>query len=132
MNDFTSVKESFERCDKSGAFSETFYDIFLSKSDEVKEKFKNTDFAKQKKLLRATVKIMATRSNDDKKKLRVLNDIGRTHNRHGYNIEPELYKLWLESLCETIAIHDPEFSKDLEKKWRTFIKFSIDKIINDY
>jgi len=132
MNDFTSVKGSFERCDKSGAFSEIFYDIFLSKSDEVKEKFKNTDFAKQKKLLRTTVKIMATRNNNDKKELRILNDIAKTHNRYGYDIKPEFYKLWLESLCETIALNDPEFSKDLEKKWRTFIKFSIDQIVNDY
>ncbi|HEX4147179.1 MAG TPA: hypothetical protein VHY91_27020 [Pirellulales bacterium] len=31
---------------------------------------------------------------------------------------PEHYELWLDSLCETVARHDPEYQTELEELWR--------------
>ncbi len=132
MNDFELVKASFERCDKSGAFSDTFYEIFMSKSDEIKSFFKNTNFTKQKKLLRATVKVLATKEFIEPKTQKILEDIARTHNRSGYAIAPQFYEIWLDSVCETIARHDPDYSNELEIKWRKMMQFSIDFIIERY
>jgi len=38
------VAASFERCESTGVFTETFYEIFLAKSDAIGAYFKNTDF----------------------------------------------------------------------------------------
>jgi len=127
-----SIKESFERCDELGLFSDTFYDIFMSKSDEVKLFFKDTDFAKQKKLLRATVKVLVSNDLEDSRTKKILEDIAKTHNRTGYDIAPKFYKLWLDSLCETIARHDPEYSDELEMIWRNTMQESIDFILLKY
>ena len=62
MSEYDQISASFQRCDESGAFSDTFYEIFMSKSEDVKHFFTDTDFTKQKKLLRATVKVLATKN----------------------------------------------------------------------
>ncbi len=132
MNEYEKISASFKRCDESGAFSDTFYEIFISKSDDVSLFFKDTDFGKQKKLLRATVKILVTKNPNEPKTKKILNDISRTHNRNGYNIAPKYYKLWLDSLCETLARHDPNFTDELEQTWRRLMQYSIDIIIAGY
>jgi hemoglobin-like flavoprotein len=132
MDDFETIKASFERCDDSGVFSDTFYDIFMSKSDDIKSLFANTDFTKQKKLLRATVKVLVSKNYEDANTKKILEDIGRTHNRAGYNIKPRYYALWLDSLCETVARLDAEYSDELEALWRKQLQTSIDFIIEKY
>jgi hemoglobin-like flavoprotein len=132
MNDFELVKASFERSDASNSFSDTFYDIFMSKSANIKFFFEKTNFIKQKKLLRATVKVLTTKEFNEPKAIKILGDIAKTHRRSGYGIEPKYYALWLDSLCETIALHDPEFTEDLEKKWRKLMQKPIDFIVARY
>lgn len=132
MNNFELIKASFERCDDSGVFSDTFYEVFMSKSDDIKSFFKNTDFTKQKKLLRATVKVLASNKFEDPKTKKILEEIGRTHNRSGQNIAPKYYTLWLDSLCETVARLDPDYSDELENTWRKQMQTSIDFIIERY
>jgi len=48
----SNVQNSYGRCLSNGDLIETFYDIFLSSDPKIKERFANTDFANQKKLLR--------------------------------------------------------------------------------
>lgn len=127
-----AIKESFDRCDEAGEFADTFYDIFMSKSGEVKLAFKNTDFSKQKKLLRATVEVLVSNEFNNPRTKKILENIAKTHNRTGYNIEARFYKLWLDSLCETIARHDPAFSDDLEMIWRNTMQESINFIFSKY
>ncbi len=132
MNDYEQISASFTRCDGTGKFSDTFYDIFMSKSDDIKLFFENTDFSKQKKLLRATVKVLATKDIKDVKTKKILGDIARTHSRSGYNIAPKYYDLWLNSLCETVARLDPEYSVNLEHIWRNLMRKAIDIIVDGY
>ena len=132
MTNLELVRCSFERSDKSGEFSNTFYEIFMSKSDDIKSFFKDTDFTKQKKLLRATVKILATKDIEDQKTKKLLEDIARTHNHSGYDIAPHYYRLWLDSLCETLSRLDPEYSEELESVWRKLMQISIDFIVARY
>lgn len=34
------------------------------------------------------------------------------------NVKPRHYELWLDALCEALAMHDPAFSVELEQMWR--------------
>ena len=73
------VRESFERCEAAGDFADVFYAAFLSASPEIAPHFAATDFVKQRKLLRATVYILATRDVDDPEAFAALERIGRSH-----------------------------------------------------
>ena len=118
MEAFEAVKQSFARCGESDGFYDTFYEVFLAKSPEIPLLFAQTDFKKQKQLLKATITIMVRHRVQEEKSRTVLEKVGHTHRRAGHNIRPALYALWLESLCETVRRHDPDFSPTLEEQWR--------------
>ncbi len=51
----SDLMASFHRCRQAGAFIDTFYDVFLSKSTEIAERFVSTDFQVQKLMLRESL-----------------------------------------------------------------------------
>ena len=44
-------------------------------------------------------------------------------------ITPAMYAMWLDSLCEAVRRHDPEYSAELEQQWRVAMGSSIDAMI---
>jgi tellurite resistance-related uncharacterized protein/hemoglobin-like flavoprotein len=126
------VKLSFERCEASGNFTERFYEIFLDASPEIAPFFADTDFDKQHKLLRATVKIMVSHDVADPNMRSTLERIGKSHGRSQLNIPPKLYEIWLDSVCETVKALDTEWTGDLEKSWRTRLRDAMQIITAAY
>ena len=51
-----------------------------------------------------------------------LDHLGRVHGRCGRNIQPRLYELWLDSICETAKALDPEWSGELDRAWRVRLR----------
>ena len=132
MDTYQAVQTSFDRCGESDRFYDTFYDRFLAKAPEIPALFAHTDFKKQKLLLKATITIMVRSRIDDSRAQQVLEKVAQTHNRNGYNIAPELYKLWLDSLCETVRQHDSQYTPVLEAQWRERMQEGIEVIIAQY
>ena len=126
------VRASFNRCEAMGSFAEQFYGVFLKSSPEIAPLFAKTDFAKQRKLLKASVYMMITRNADDPKAREQLERIGHSHGRSQLNIRPELYELWLDSLCETVKRMDPEWTPEVELGWRDRLRQGIDLITSLY
>lgn len=116
------VNRSFERCESNGDFAETFYRYFFDSSPEIPGHFKNTDFHRQRRVLRDSVHLMVTRDVADVEMRRLLENLGTTHSRHGRNIRPELYEYWLDSVCAAAAQLDPQWSKHLEREWRVRLR----------
>jgi hemoglobin-like flavoprotein len=98
------------------AFFADFYRRFVASSEEVAEKFKNTDMAKQRKMLKSSFFHMLSFSvsNDVPE---FLAQIAETHRRSNYDIRPALYDLWLECLIATAKQHDSLFSDEVELAW---------------
>ncbi len=107
-----------------------FYDHFMSSSEAIKNRFVNTDMTAQRHLLRNGVLqlILTARGMPDRK----LKALGESHNRSNYNIQPEWYSLWLDSLMKTVRRHDPEYTKDLENAWKEVLTPGIDLIRGAY
>ncbi len=126
------VRASFDRCEAAEDFAEQFYGLFLESSPELAPLFAKTDFAKQRKLLRATVYIMVTRSVEDPQAKEALERIGHSHARLELDIRPELYELWLDSLCETVKRMDPEWTPEIEREWRERMRPGIELITSLY
>lgn len=119
------VLESFRRSDAAGDFGGVFYDIFLNASPEIPPYFANTDFDDQKFLLRSTVYILVTRDTDNITARGTLERLGSTHSRKHLNVRPELYEVWLDSLCKTVEKLDPEWAPEIEEEWRRMLRSGI-------
>lgn len=125
-----AVFQSYGRCCRDERFFEDFYNIFMSKSDEIRAMFDNTDMVEQRRLLRAGISwlIMYARGAPGQK----LRDLGHSHNREGYNVRPAWYEIWLDSLVEAVALHDPEYDEALGRQWREVLRPGIDLMRNVY
>jgi truncated hemoglobin YjbI len=111
------TRESLGRCVECDTFLQRFYELFLASSPEVAELFRNTDFERQKKVLRDSLYVMLVAAgttkgpaHDEVERLAKLHrDVGVTHG---------MFTLWLDALIEAAREHDTHFSDELEKDWR--------------
>ncbi|MDH5737502.1 MAG: globin domain-containing protein [Gammaproteobacteria bacterium] len=102
---------------KGEAFFSLFYENFFRKSPEIRDKFKNTDMKKQVGVLqKSTFHLISFYVSKEENEY--LHEIAVSHNRHGYNIKPEFYDLWLDALIETVSMLDPECDRRVQLAWR--------------
>ncbi len=127
-----AVRASFERCELNGDFAEFFYDAFLNSSAEIASHFAQTEFERQRKVLRDSVHVMVTRDVADAAMRVMLDRLGKAHGRAGRNIRPVLYELWLDSICQAVKALDPQWSKSLERMWRVRLRPGMQIIMAAY
>lgn len=132
LNELDRVTASYHRCRASDGLLDTFYERFLAKSPEVAEKFRNTDFKRQKLMLRESLISMLLFNLGSASAHRDLDQLAERHSRRGVDIPPRLYDLWLDSLCETVAKHDPEYQPELDAEWRRAMKPGIELLCSKY
>ena len=125
-SDTDAVFQSYGRCCRHDAFFADFYDLFMAKSSEVRQVFRNTDMVEQRRFLRAGIMwlILYARGASGNK----LRDLGRTHSRHGYDIDPAWYGLWVDALMDAVARHDALQSPQLLAQWRQVLSPGINLI----
>ncbi len=129
---YEAVVASYHRCEDSGGFFDTFYDVFFAKSPEIAPKFADTDMTKQKQVVMASVLMMLRLRTGDPVARCTVEEFGETHSRRRHNIAPNLYPLWLDALCETVATHDPQFTDELGAEWRELMQQGIELIASRY
>ena len=114
------------------SFLDHFYKLFMASSEEIREKFKDTDLTKQTVMLRKSISELV-HFYISKKVSSTLYFIGQSHNKDNLNITPDMYGLWLSNLTTAVAKYDPEFSPQVELAWHiilspgiAFMKYSYD------
>lgn len=124
---------SLERCTASPEFADRFYDRFLASSPKVRQRFAKTDFARQKRALRASLNLMLLVAADEEKgPARYLGDIAERHSKRDLDIGAELYDLWLDTLLETVKECDPQFSPEVERAWERVMMVGISYLLLRY
>ncbi|WP_336623023.1 globin domain-containing protein [Gilvimarinus sp. 1_MG-2023] len=124
------VFQSYGRCCNNDAFFVEFYDRFMSKSDEIRQLFRDTDMSAQRHLLRNGIMqlVLHARGMPSTK----LQSLGQSHSRTGYDIQPHWYSLWFDALLETLAQFDPQFSPSIERSWQAALTPGINIIRDAY
>ena len=119
---------SLKRCLAAPGFLEAFYERFVGSSEEVREKFKNTDMKRQVQVLEDTLYVVANAVQGEEGSLArgALPALAAKHGRNGLDIRPGLYDLWIECLVETARTHDPQFDPAVERAWRDTLAFGAD------
>ena len=112
-------------------FLDTFYDLFIASSPDVKEKFANTNLERQKNMLRYSFQYMVDMKHEDKSS-GYLEHIAAIHNRSNHDIPSYMYDLWLDALVESVKIHDPEYTETTGNAWREALSKGIQFMIERY
>ena len=121
------LTESYYRCRHDERFLDTFYDAFLSKSPAVAQMFAKTDFKFQKLMLRQSLLEMLCFDRGMSGTREEIERLGLRHQELG--VTPEMYAMWLDSLCEAIQKHDASYTSELEQLWRAAMIKSIKEMI---
>jgi hemoglobin-like flavoprotein len=113
-----AFRASLKRCLETPYFMKEFYDRFIESSAEVREKFRNTDFVRQTRVVADSLYLMAVAAEAGPQSLawRELRRIARRHDELG--VGGTMYDVWLECLVQAARSHDPQFSPELESAWR--------------
>lgn len=127
-----TFEQSLTRCLSAGDFIGTFYQRFIASSEQVREKFSNTDLARQKQVLKQSLHLMALASLRENDGLEHLEKIAHSHSKRHLDISPSLYEIWLEVLTATARDFDPEFSDAVEISWRGVLRPGIDRMVEVY
>lgn len=123
---------SLQRCDAHGRFIDQFYDRFLASSPEIREKFRFTDFTRQRRMLRRSLELVAKATAGDPEGLRDLTERAATHSRSRLDISPAMYDSWMDALLATAAESDPEWTAPIESAWRHVLGIAVHHMTRRY
>ena len=122
-------RESLRRCNSDPTFMDIFYRNFLASSEEVAEKFANTDFKRQNEMLRKSLHMIILSCGGHDEGDSYLLEIAKRHGRNDLKIKPEMYDLWLTSLMDTVQEIDPDYSSEVDLAWRETMQHGIQYMI---
>ena len=125
---------SLKRCRDQPDFLARFYERFVGSSDEVREKFRNTDMTHQVRMLEDSLFVVAVAAQGQEGSVARgdLPRIAARHSRQDLGIRPELYGLWTECLIETARERDPGFCLEIERSWRNVLAFGVQYMRDRY
>ncbi len=122
--DLALFLESFEKCMQDDRFIRVFYDIFLRSSEEVRALFAQTDFALQRRALRASLYVMVAASARGQAELSTLSDLAERH--RALHIKPQHYDLWMQSLISAVEQFTGQRDPEVARVWREAFRSGID------
>lgn len=105
-------------------FFHEFYDTFFQSSPVIPEMFAQTDFRKQRELLRQGIELMIWFAQGDETAREKLLQIAVIHRR--FRLTRGMYDLWRNSLIGVLAKNDPEFSPAIEAEWNAVLARGMD------
>jgi hemoglobin-like flavoprotein len=127
-------RRSLHRCLGDPSFIESFYERFVGSSEEIREKFKNTEMKRQVRMLEDSLFVLAVavQSGAGSPSRGALPGIAERHSSRDLDIKPEMYNVWLEGLVETASHYDPEFTPEIEAAWRSTLAAGIEYMRSRY
>ena len=115
----TEARASYERCAKAPRFVDDFYDRLFEVLPEARARFAETDFDRQRRLLRHAIGLLLSFPSERDGEPNILSRLAERHSRKDLAIEPAFYAPFLESLIDTVKRHDPACTPAVEQAWRT-------------
>jgi hemoglobin-like flavoprotein len=117
--------DSLTRCTSQPLFLERFYAVFVSSSEEVRHKFGQTDFPKQRRLLQASFYMVMLEADGKPEGSVHFERIADLHSQRHLDISPHLYDLWLACLLQAVREYDPQWTPEIESLWRRMMAHGI-------
>lgn len=115
------AKASYDRCCQTSNFLDTFYRNFLAACPEAVPRFAGTNFDQQAKLLRHAIGILLIFPNQPNQEPTLLSRLAERHSRRDLNIEPALYRPFIDALVDTVKQFDGKCTPAVEAAWRATV-----------
>jgi len=123
------VQQSLGRCllNKSLGkdFLDAFYDELLVSDPRIKPMFVRTDMAKQKDLLKHGLSMLIMYSSGIGLAKTAIQQLSSKHDRTHLNIDPGLYRFWIQSLLRCVKKYDQKYEDGLGKAWNEVVEQGI-------
>ena len=113
--------DSLTRCTREPRFLERFCALFFASSDEVLQKFSQTDVQKQRRVLQASLYMVMLAAADSPKSAVHLALLATLHSQAHLDIPPHLYDLWLDCLVQAVTECDHQWTPATETVWRSMM-----------
>lgn len=127
------ARDSLSRCIQDPAFLDRFYGLFIDSSEDIRKKFENTDFARQKKMLQDSLFVMLVAAGTTTGfAYKELSKLAERHSRRQLGIDPAWYDTWLRCLMQAVSEHDPEYRPELGDAWRESLRDGIELMKSRY
>lgn len=124
--DIEIFNDSLERCNMHPDFLVRFYEIFIASSPEVAEKFKNTNFSKQRRVLKASLYLLIFAAEEKPEGLAHVERMAEIHGPNQMNIPSHMYDLWMESLLQAVKEFDVAYGPRVESAWRNMLQEGVE------
>jgi hemoglobin-like flavoprotein len=112
------AKASYERCCQAPDFLQAFYRNFLTACPEAVPRFARTNFEQQNRLLSHAIGLLLIFPNQPTKEPTLLSRLAERHSRRDLNIEPALYRPFVDALIDTVRQFDGKYGPTIEAAWR--------------
>ena len=126
-DDVARFHASLERASQSSDFVDAFYDDFFNNATGAQQRFHNTDMERQKRKLKSSLHMLTMLVDETPGAEMYLEHLGNVHGR--YQIPPEMFEIFLDSLLYAVGRADPEFDDGLEAVWRRVLRRGIDIMV---
>lgn len=115
------VRQSLGRCLLNKAhglsFLDAFYGAFLASDPRIKPRFSNTNMEAQKDLLKHGLTMLIMFGGGSAMAKTSIEHLALKHDHAHLNIEPAMYRLWLDSLLACVKVYDPKYEDGLTDAW---------------
>lgn len=123
---------SLERCTKKKGFFDVFYQHFVTANPEIQAFFADTDMRAQSHMLEKSLRLAAVAIVGSAVGVAELEKRAISHDVHHMNIDPSLYAYWLDALLQSVADRDPQWSGEVEQRWRTVLSHIVETMAKGY
>jgi hemoglobin-like flavoprotein len=113
----TIAKASYERCQEIPHFFEAFYERFFERCPAARPMFDRTDFTRQHKLLQHAIGLLLAYDQQTSGP-NLLTRVAERHGSGDLKVNPAHFDEFVESLIQTAAAFDPQFTAETEMAWR--------------
>ncbi|PIB36768.1 hypothetical protein BFP72_15850 [Reichenbachiella sp. 5M10] len=125
----TQVKLSYGRCAVSPKFFEDFYDDFMDSSPLIRARFENTDMEAQRALLRHGLSHLIMYAAGSHAAGMKVDRLADSHAKGKLDIQPWMYRHWIDSLLRTVQNHDRKADDLLLLVWKETVQHGVDKMV---
>lgn len=112
------AKASYDRCCQAPDFLQAFYRNFLAACPEAVPHFAGTNFDQQTKLLRHAIGMLLIFPHQPNKEPNLLSRVAERHSRENLDIDPSLYRPFVDALIQTVKEFDGSCTPTVEAAWR--------------
>lgn len=124
----TIFRQSIKRCSEVQAFVDRFLERVQSSCIAVRESLSTLEFEHQVGILKASFYYLLLSSESALRERNLPGSGAGRAAKRSKHVDPELRRIWIDCLIETVHECDPQFDDDVEHAWRVMIDSAVSNL----